>query len=735
MADDIITSVAVEGGAEAEKVFDNIANAGVAAFNKLKSSAQEASRSLSQVGDNIQSAFTPGTEQFKRTTKAAEELRNSFIDFGRSAKVTTQVVGSVIVGAATLAAGFAAVVRSLTAAARGTKDYSEAQRKLQAEQQLTNRLTQIGIQSEEKIADIRRKSAQSSVDATQEYSSAVGDLQSQLESGAISQQEFDQRKAKLSKENTDQVLKGLMDEQKAIDEAIKARDRQIATEIKMAIAREEEAKATAKAKKALEEKVAFDKLSDQFGGSLASALVKLGTVAENLRKRFVEAFGPAAAGLVSGLADLISQNSDRILELARNIGSAISSALGPDTLSGGQKAFDLLLGTMKALGEALTSIIIPAFQGLIKALDGVASVINSVFGTEFNGKQIAAAAAVLKLAGAFSAVGAAIRVIIAIVSALVAVFGGVPVAIAAIVAALAIFIFNAVGGIEGIKKIWTETWTAISDFFVQFINAVVQIWNDSWTAIGNFFTTIIDGIKSGWQSLSDGVSAVVEAIIGFFASLPEKIGGYFDEIGNFVSRVWDGIVEISGNVRDAIIDAFKAAIETVTGFFDNLWTKVKEIFQKISDMAKAIFGDLGTDVAVASSSDSVGFARGGPVRGPGTSTSDSIPAWLSRDEFVMRAKARRKYGLAFMNAINNLRFDPRKFQHFASGGLVMPSPALAMASGDRTPSTRRSFDLVIEGQRFPGLTAPEDTIDNLERYAVSRRISSAGKRPAWKGQR
>lgn len=45
-------------------------------------------------------------------------------------------------------------------------------------------------------------------------------------------------------------------------------------------------------------------------------------------------------------------------------------------------------------------------------------------------------------------------------------------------------------------------------------------------------------------------------------------------------------------------------------------------------------------------------AKGGVVRGPGTSTSDSIPALLSDGEFVIRAKSVARYGMAFLEAIN-----------------------------------------------------------------------------------
>jgi phage-related minor tail protein len=48
-----------------------------------------------------------------------------------------------------------------------------------------------------------------------------------------------------------------------------------------------------------------------------------------------------------------------------------------------------------------------------------------------------------------------------------------------------------------------------------------------------------------------------------------------------------------------------------------------------------------------------GYASGGQVRGPGTSTSDSIPAWLSDFEFVTRAAVVRQPGaLAFLEDFN-----------------------------------------------------------------------------------
>lgn len=53
-------------------------------------------------------------------------------------------------------------------------------------------------------------------------------------------------------------------------------------------------------------------------------------------------------------------------------------------------------------------------------------------------------------------------------------------------------------------------------------------------------------------------------------------------------------------------------------------------------------------------------AAGGYISGPGTGTSDSIPAMLSNGEYVIKASSVSKYGLEFMNALNQQRvgFQP-----------------------------------------------------------------------------
>lgn len=134
------------------------------------------------------------------------------------------------------------------------------------------------------------------------------------------------------------------------------------------------------------------------------------------------------------------------------------------------------------------------------------------------------------------------------------------------------------------------------------------------------------------------------------------------------------------------------------------------------------------------------FATGGYVSGPGTGTSDSIRAWLSNGEFVMRAAAVRKYGLDFLYKLNGLRMDPRKAKlgmpAFATGGLV--STANRSASiGNAVPAMvplsmpGKSFDLVIDGTRFGNVLAGEDVANELMRFAQSAKVRSGGRKPGW----
>lgn len=91
-----------------------------------------------------------------------------------------------------------------------------------------------------------------------------------------------------------------------------------------------------------------------------------------------------------------------------------------------------------------------------------------------------------------------------------------------------------------------------------------------------------------------------------------------------------------------------------------------------------------------------GFRRlTGRIRGPGTETSDSIPALLSAGEFVVRAASVRKFGQAFFEAVNaGLMPAMPALPRFAIGGAVGSILAQApLGTGASSTPARDVVDL------------------------------------------
>lgn len=86
-----------------------------------------------------------------------------------------------------------------------------------------------------------------------------------------------------------------------------------------------------------------------------------------------------------------------------------------------------------------------------------------------------------------------------------------------------------------------------------------------------------------------------------------------------------------------------------------------------------------------------GYATGGYISGPGTGTSDSIPALLSNGEYVIRAAAVRKLGKRHLDMLNRGIPIPR----FADGGMVG-----TVSSLDTGPRSLGSLDINLGGDVF-----------------------------------
>lgn len=152
----------------------------------------------------------------------------------------------------------------------------------------------------------------------------------------------------------------------------------------------------------------------------------------------------------------------------------------------------------------------------------------------------------------------------------------------------------------------------------------------------------------------------------------------------------DVAVAIDGAVQDGFAQLFQdigSGAKSAKDAFADFGRSVLQTINRIASqkLAEALFGSLMGGGAAGSAgglgaliSSFFGFASGGYVTGPGTSTSDSIPARLSHGEYVVNARAVSRLGLSFLDAINGLSAGPRiqgGRLAFAAGGLVPEAPA------------------------------------------------------------
>lgn len=155
----------------------------------------------------------------------------------------------------------------------------------------------------------------------------------------------------------------------------------------------------------------------------------------------------------------------------------------------------------------------------------------------------------------------------------------------------------------------------------------------------------------------------------------------------------DAIGSASAEGAAAMGEAITSASADGSGLFGST---LSSIFSGGADLFSSLFSSLGglfsgggagggslfSSFFGSAGAAAVAAAGGGHVRGPGTETSDSIPTWLSDNEFVTRAAVVRQPGaLSFLHDLNRYgmaalnRWAPR-IGH-ATGGLAgIPAPAM-----------------------------------------------------------
>lgn len=284
--------------------------------------------------------------------------------------------------------------------------------------------------------------------------------------------------------------------------------------------------------------------------------------------------------------------------------------------------------------------------------------------------------------------------------------------------------------------------------------------SDATAAVG-VWENIIESLKRKWeewkQSLSGFQLGISPAGAAEFTGGPllqqqqqqtqtQPIIAPFQEADNQIRTIWIALMDYIGTsvseinfspLTQALIAPFTNALPGIRDALLQVEQMIQEIMRQAAAAAGAI-QQLNQGGRPGGGGSGGGFsfqevASGGYIRGPGTATSDSIPAWLSNREYVIQARAVDHYGPNLFAALNSMRLPKDLFSRFAIGGLAkalssaMPRYA---AGGLATASGGRSLTIVLDGQRF-GLNGSADVVDQFERVATRIGIAQIGRPPGW----
>ncbi|AKJ71708.1 putative tape measure protein [Tsukamurella phage TIN2] len=184
----------------------------------------------------------------------------------------------------------------------------------------------------------------------------------------------------------------------------------------------------------------------------------------------------------------------------------------------------------------------------------------------------------------------------------------------------------------------------VKAFTTQFAAAWQALW-DSWS------TKSVEGVDktlTEWERLAEGLNNTVET----------GIKPVFDSLGEMLKQTEEGFTKSVENIGTAWGGLKEGTAAPVRFTVNTVYNE--GLLATWNGVADLIGGNKMSPISLK-------FRDGGPVRGPGTETSDSIPALLSKNEYVLSADAvRRAGGVGNLNKFNFSSTSPQGM--FGIGG-------------------------------------------------------------------
>ena len=229
--------------------------------------------------------------------------------------------------------------------------------------------------------------------------------------------------------------------------------------------------------------------------------------------------------------------------------------------------------------------------------------------------------------------------------------------------------------VQGITMVVTQIATALPNILTtlinaildpsvveQLINAALELFMNLLLAIPDVAVALVDALPTIIDALTkpETLSRIFDAAVQFFMeivnALPQILGSLISAFGNLVSNLWNGIVglftDVGTKIGDTVSGAIKGVVNGALGLLEGFLNGPIDLINGALDLINKL---PGVNVGKISRITLPRMATGGYVDGYGTSTSDSNLAMLSRGEYVVRADTVRKFGVGFMDALNDGR--------------------------------------------------------------------------------
>lgn len=393
---------------------------------------------------------------------------------------------------------------------------------------------------------------------------------------------------------------------------------------------------------------------------------------------------PAVKGIAASLSNAITwfRNLDQVSKNMIITVGLIVSAIGPMIVVFGK--LTTLLGTMMNVLPVVASgfkVILGAISPLGVAITALVGTLASLTSLFINLKQSGLTTfEALKEAGMLFATGFMNYVVKNILKGFDLIASGFQKVTALVSKSGA----DAIGTTrEQIDKAITD----IEQGFNERLKKTEKILNENGKTLGGALTF---GFSDAVGELKDTFSDIFSGDVNL-----EPVKKPFQELSNASEEATKKLKEDDEKRKQSLIEVANVVSNNVTNGFMSMIDGSKSVADSVGDMARQIVNDLirmmiqaqvtraamsaiggGFGFSEGGAVAAQGFSNGGRVFGAGTTTSDSIPAWLSNGEYVIRASSVKKVGTGFLDYINGLGTRstslPRGGNGYAEGGMVSP---------------------------------------------------------------